>query len=137
MIWVHPSVRIISDFRCSNSSQQIHFKFERFNTEPHFDYLIIGELEIFDFKKLENANYFINPHYSEYDYYDAYYFDSWNYWYSSFEDICHESKNLLILDGFQETGEWFSAEGLSSLLIFFLRNMFMNWICDDKVLIYF
>ena len=134
MVWVHPSVRIISDFRCSNSSQQIHLKFERFHTEPHFDYLIIGDLEL-----LINsfADYFIDSHYSEYYYYDAYYFDSWNYWYSSFEDVCQKTKNILILDGFQETGEWFSAESLSRLLIFFLRNMFMNWICDDRVPIYF
>ena len=83
-----------------NLNETVHFKFERFETERGYDYLVIGNPYEFD------------DHYEdffmEYDYPSDYRTKPYN-------------RTGLILDGTQQTDIWVNAESINSFDIYFFR----------------
>ena len=77
-------------------------KFERFQTEWEFDYLIIGDPDAFDTADLVSIDYL----------YDDYIFDY------------EPTGKALILEGFQPTGIWATAKSIQNFDIYFHRMVF-------------
>ena len=85
-------------FDCSNPNESVHFKFDRFDTEYEFDYLVIGYPTQFD------------------NYYDAH-----------FGSVDHDFeiptfRTGLMLHGHQQTDIWVNAESIPMFNIYFVRN---------------
>ena len=81
-------------------------KFERFQTEYEFDYLIIGDPDAFDTADLVSIDYL----------YDDYIYDY------------EPTGKALILEGFQPTGIWATARSIKNFDIYFHRMVFKTFI---------
>ena len=86
-------------FSCSDSFKTVHFKFDRFDVEARYDYLVIGYPNRFD------------------NYYDAH-FGSVNIDFES-----PTEKEGLMLDGQQPTDIWVNAQSIPNFNIYFYRNV--------------
>ena len=81
-----------------HGTETVHFKFDRFDTENGYDYLVIGF-----------------P--SEFDYAHYYNFESYGI------DIEKPADQIgLILDGSQQTGIWVNAQSIPLFNIYFYRH---------------
>ena len=77
-------------------------KFERFQTESSYDYLIIGDPDAFDTADLISIDYLYDNYISDYA----------------------PTGKALILDGFQPTGIWATAKSITNFDIYFHRMVF-------------
>ena len=101
-LW-YPWIRCSHSFACHNPNETVHFKFDRFETEPWYDYLIIGDPDAFENIDVESVDYL-------YPYLDDY----------------SLTGKALILDGDQTTGVWVTATSLPNFDIYFHRIVFMK-----------
>ena len=93
---IHPCPRCAENFSCQDPTESVHFKFDRFDTESGYDYLVIGSPKS---NQLDDYYYM----YYEYIYIPA-------------------DQNGLILDGSQQTGIWVNAQSIPLFNIYFYRH---------------
>ena len=99
----YPWKRCIESFQCQDSSKEIHFKFDRFDVEKNFDYLVIG-----------NPIRFENYHYDHFASIDD----------ENSDDFAES--NGFILGGSQQTGIWVNAKSIPAFDIYFFRRVFIR-----------
>ena len=99
------NMRCVESFSCENSTETVHFKFDRFDVEENYDYLVIG-----------NPIRFGNYH--------DYHFGSIE-GFESFENIDNPDSQIgVILHGSQITGTWVNAQSIPTFNIYFFRKVF-------------
>lgn len=98
-------MRCSYSFNCSGPDEIAHFKFDRFNTESNYDYLIIGDLKALDNNELNEIDFLTQ--------------------YSNYTELTSEA---LIYDNSQPTGNWSTAEDKSNIDIYFFRKVFCKMI---------
>ena len=91
--------RCSETFNCSDPFQTVHFKFDRFNTQPGHDYLTIGLPEDTDYNSLDQR---------------------------ISEQRTENVQDTLILEGNQEAGIWVNAESIKNFHIHFFRKTLTN-----------
>ena len=93
-------MRCVESFSCQDPLKTIHFKFERFEIENNYDFLLLGYTEEFEHF---HDNYFdVNGHYIDKP----------------------DDKIGLLLDHTQQTDIWVSAQSIPNFNIVFGRTVF-------------